>query len=247
MWWENERTGRGGGAWAATAAGRDAAVDERRESRRQEDGRRTEAWDGRPGAVVADLRGTLPRELCWPVCDVLVLSGLPGGGKSTLLARAAAEAGEVCRVDSQEVRESWQGLLPYALVRPLARVHHYLRLRRAVRSFAGGVAVHDCGQLPWVRRWLAWEASRVGRRLHLLLLDVTWEEALSGQRARRREVSGFAFRRHVRAMAVLRAELLAGRLPPGCASAVLLDRPAAAAVRRLLFVEADRAGRASGV
>ncbi|WP_153507080.1 ATP-binding protein, partial [Streptomyces alkaliterrae] len=221
VWWENERTGRGGGTSAATVTGRDG--------------------------VLADLRGTRPLELRWPARDVLVLSGLPGGGKSTLLARVAADPGHVCRMDSQDVRESWQRRWPYPLVRPLVRVHHYLRLRRAVRSASGSVAVHDCGQLPWVRRWLGWEAARAGRRLHLLLLDVTREEALAGQRARRREVSGYAFRRHVRAMAVLRAELLAGRIPAGCASAVLLDRPAAAAVRRLLFVEPDRVERGSGL
>ena len=38
---------------------------------------------------------------------------------------------------------------------------------------ATSVVVHDCGTQAWVRRWLAREARRRGRGLHLVLLDVT--------------------------------------------------------------------------
>ncbi|PZH04643.1 hypothetical protein C1I97_19385, partial [Streptomyces sp. NTH33] len=125
--------------------------------------------------------------------------------------------------------------LPYALYRPLARLAHYAVLRRALRS-GDPVVVHDCGTQPWVRAWLARAARRRGGTLHLLLLDVAPGTALAGQRERGRGVSPYAFRRHRRAVARLLRALRRGELPEGCGSAVLLDREAAAALRRIEFV-----------
>ncbi|WP_374215500.1 AAA family ATPase [Streptomyces sp. RKCA744] len=210
----------------------------------------------RPGRrpVVHDLRGAArpggaargpgpaPGELRFPAGDVLVASGLPGSGKSTLINRTVPLLDEtgavVVRVDSQNTREAWErrlpGWLPYALYRPLVRCAHYAGLRRALRSDAS-VVVHDCGALPWVRRWLARDARRRGRRLHMVLLDVEAAVAREGQAARGRGVSGFAFARHRRAVRRLVAGMEEGRPPKGCASAVLLDRPAASALRGISF------------
>lgn len=127
-------------------------------------------------------------------------------------------------------------LLPYAVYRPLVRIAHYAGLRRALRSGLG-VVVHDCGTQAWVRRWLAREARRRGSGLHLVLLDVTPVVAREGQRERGRGVSGYAFARHRRAVGRLIRDAEAGRLPAGCASAVLLDRDAAAALTRVGFEE----------
>ncbi|MFI7308759.1 AAA family ATPase [Streptomyces hygroscopicus] len=210
----------------------------------------------RPGRrpVVHDLRGAAwpagavpspgpaPGELRFPAGDVLVVSGLPGSGKSTLINRTVPLLDEtgavVTRVDSQNTREAWErrlpGWLPYALYRPLVRCAHYAGLRRALRSDAS-VVVHDCGALPWVRRWLARDARRRGRRLHMVLLDVEAAVAREGQAARGRGVSGYAFARHRRAVRRLVAGMEEERPPKGCASAVLLDRPAASALRGISF------------
>ncbi|KRV49396.1 ATP-binding protein [Wenjunlia vitaminophila] len=185
------------------------------------------------------------RALCYPVGDVVVVSGLPGSGKSTLIDRTVAGArGTVRCLDSQEVRERWERRLPrwvpYLVYRPVVRVAHYCRLLRAARSGLS-LVVHDCGSVPWVRSGLARLARRRGRGMHLLVLDVPPEVAVEGQRARGRRVSDHAFARHRRACqrlveGAVRAVGAAGSaLPPGCVSAVLIDRPAARELRRISF------------
>ena len=187
--------------------------------------------------VVRDLRervGHSPHALLFGAEDVVVVTGLPGSGKSTLMKRAVTGT----RVDSQDTRDRWDGrlsrFLPYAVYRPLVRLAHYAGLRRALRSGAG-VVVHDCGTQTWVRGWLAREARRRGGTLHLLLLDVTTDTALEGQRERGRGVSRYAFLRHRGAAARLIRSVERGDLPPGCGSAILIDRDAADVLRRIGF------------
>ncbi|MEU3403367.1 AAA family ATPase [Streptomyces sp. NPDC006670] len=187
--------------------------------------------------TVRDLRGSLsrgPRRLGFRAGDIVVVSGLPGGGKSTLIKRAAPGGG----VDSQDVRERWEGrmpkALPYGAYRPLVRVSHYWTLWRELRSGAS-VVVHDCGSQAWVRALLAATARRRGRRLHLLLLDATPEEALAGQTARGRGVSAYAFARHRAAVTRLLSAAESGHSPRGCASTTLLDRRSAAALTGITF------------
>ncbi|CAL9527943.1 hypothetical protein SUDANB106_03995 [Streptomyces sp. enrichment culture] len=186
-----------------------------------------------------DLRGTAAvRVLRFPAGDRVVVSGLPGSGKSTLIRRVVAEGDAVVRIDSQDMRERWErrmpARLPYAVYRPLVRIAHYLALRRALASGAG-VVVHDCGAQGWVRRWLALDARRRGRAVHLLLLDVPPRVALAGQAERGRGVSAYAFARHRRAVRRLVADAEAGRLPRGCVASVLLDRTAAGALHGVVF------------
>ncbi|GGX76953.1 ATP-binding protein [Streptomyces minutiscleroticus] len=193
----------------------------------------------RPAPVVRDLReraGRGPRELAFAPTDLVVVTGLPGSGKSTLMSRAARGI----RIDSQDTRDRWDArmprLLPYAVYRPLVRLAHYASLRRALRA-GGGVVVHDCGTQSWVRSWLARAAERRGGTLHLLLLDVPVETALQGQRERGRGVSRYAFARHRAAVAALLRSVERGDLPDGCGSAVLIDRDAADVLRRIGFTD----------
>ncbi|MFJ9328035.1 AAA family ATPase [Streptomyces sp. NPDC101230] len=190
-----------------------------------------------PAPVVRDLRGRIghaPYGLDFTSGDIVVVSGLPGGGKSTLIRRAVSGRA----IDSQNTRDLWAAalprLFPYALYRPLVRAAHYLGLWAVLRS-GDSVVVHDCGTQTWVRRWLALHAARRGRTLNLLLLDVDPATARQGQHERGRGVSGYAFARHRHAVARLIRDTERGALPPGCASAVLLDREAASALDRISF------------
>ncbi|MEU6348847.1 AAA family ATPase [Streptomyces sp. NPDC047072] len=196
-----------------------------------------EARDARPAPVVRDLRdrsGHSPHALLFGPRDLVVITGLPGSGKSTLMRRAV----KGIRIDSQDTRDRWDGrlarFLPYAVYRPLVRLAHYAGLRKALRS-GKGVVVHDCGTQAWVRGWLARDARRRGGTLHLLLLDVTPDLALEGQRERGRGVSRYAFLRHRGAAARLIRAVERGDLPPGCDSAVIVDREAADVLRRIGF------------
>ncbi|MEV7519891.1 AAA family ATPase [Streptomyces sp. NPDC091371] len=201
---------------------------------------------GLDAGPVRDLRGPGvrgPQRLRFAEGDIVVVSGLPGGGKSTLIKRAAGEGGTGggsggAAIDSQDTRERWErrmpGALPYAVYRPMVRAAHYWGLWRHLRS-GRSVVVHDCGTQSWVRALLAAAARRRGRALHMLLLDTSPEEALSGQEARGRGVSTYAFARHRGAVTRLLREAEAGRPPAGCASATLLDRRSAAAVTRIAF------------
>ncbi|MFJ9568198.1 AAA family ATPase [Streptomyces sp. DvalAA-19] len=194
-----------------------------------------------PAPVVRDLRGRTghaPYGLEFAAGDIVVVSGLPGGGKSTLIRQAVTGRA----IDSQDTRDRWAAalppLLPYALYRPLVRAAHYLGLRAALRS-GESVVVHDCGTQTWVRSWLARHAVRRGRLLHLILLDVDPATARQGQRQRGRGVSGYAFARHRHAVARLIHATEQGVLPAGCGSAVLLDRAAASALSRISFTDGE--------
>ncbi|WP_330282201.1 AAA family ATPase [Streptomyces sp. NBC_00588] len=195
-----------------------------------------EACAGR-APVVRDLRdrsGRSPHALLFGPRDLVVITGLPGSGKSTLMSRTVRGV----RIDSQDTRDRWAArmprFLPYALYRPLVRLAHYAGLRRTLRAGEGAV-VHDCGTQAWVRGWLGREARRRGGTLHLLLLDVPPDAALAGQRERGRGVSRYAFLRHRTAAARLIRAVERGDLPEGVGSAVLLDRAAADVLRSIAF------------
>ncbi|WP_240197051.1 AAA family ATPase, partial [Nonomuraea lactucae] len=139
------------------------------------------------------------RTLRYPARSLVILTGLPGAGKTTLLRRlygldgtesAPVAAADVTVIDSTQSRARWDGRLGWA-PRPartaIVFATHLWRIRRALGA-GQAVMAHNRSCGPAVLRGFAWLARRSGAAFHLLLLDATPEEALAGQRARRRVV-----------------------------------------------------------
>jgi predicted kinase len=149
----------------------------------------------------------------------VVVAGLPGAGKTTLVDRLDP-AGRVV-LDSDRVRRRWAprlGRLPYALWRPAVHAAHWLAVRRALRAGRRCVVVR-----PFTSRRSRWLVLRWAREApDLVVVRATPTEARAGQRRRGRTVSGRAMARHERAWAAA----LPGLASEGWASVELLDRPA---------------------
>jgi AAA domain len=188
-----------------------------------------------------------PTVLRLPPAALLVVAGVPGAGKTTLLSRLDAPGSLV--LDPEPIRERFGRLLgpvPYRVWRPLVHAEHFLRVLLALPGPCG-LIVHDTGTRGWRRRLLVGLARRCGRSGHLLLLDVSAEAALEGQRRRRRAMRGSAFATHWRNWRRLRAELPAPAAPDdpdgdpsglraeGWGSVRLLDRPAANRLLRVVI------------
>lgn len=132
---------------------------------------------------------------------VVVVAGLPGAGKTTLV------ASEPRVLDSDALREAWAPRLaglPYALWRPLVHGWHWIAIWRALKRPEGVIVVRPftSGSL---RRAVLHRARRHHPAVHLVVVDATPGQARAGQRARGRTVRERAMRRHERRWA--RAEL----------------------------------------
>ena len=169
-------------------------------------------------------------ELSFSSDSVVVVAGVPGAGKTTLIRRAVDRtAARVVDTDDRPRR----GRLLY--------LGHYARVVAAVAG-RRPVVIHSRGTQPAARRAIASLAALRGRPAHLVLLDADRSEAESGQRARGRGVGVEEMDRHI-----ARWRRLMDRGPggEGWASVVVLDRAEAARVRALGFRPAVRAHAAA--
>jgi energy-coupling factor transporter ATP-binding protein EcfA2 len=183
--------------------------------------------------------------LHYPAGSLVLLAGLPGAGKSMLLARlyrvrgdetGPVVAGDVRVIDSRQSRNWWTrylGPVPPRLRTPLVHATHVLRIVLAVLR-GHSVLAHTRGTWPHVLYGFAWLARRRGAGMHLILLDVPPPVARAGQHARGRTVTAATFARHRRRWRVLVARARTGGLPPAD-SVTVLDRPAADALRGIRF------------
>lgn len=162
---------------------------------------------------------------------LLVVAGLPGSGKSTML-RQVSSSGPVTVLDSDQVRDRLAAILPagvpYSRYRPLVHVLHRLRTIAVAATASGPVAVHVPATAAVTRLSMVAIGALTGRPRHLLWLDCTPEQALAGQTARARVVPSASFGRHV-ARATRVRELVSGPQPlRGWQSATIVDRSAVA-------------------
>ena len=162
-------------------------------------------------------------ELSFPSDAVVVVAGVPGAGKTTLIRRAVdCDIARVVDTDDRPRR----GRLLY--------VGHYARIVAAIAR-RRPVVIHSRGTQPAARRALAALAALRGRPAHLVMLDADRSEAESGQRARGRAVARKEMDRQV-----ARWRRLMARRPAdeGWASVVVLDRAQAARVDAFAFLPA---------
>jgi predicted kinase len=152
---------------------------------------------------------------------VVVVAGVPGAGKSTLIRRAVDRAGAAV-VDTDDQRtDGHGGRLLYA--------RHYARIAAALLG-PGPVVVHSRGTRPAARRTVAALARLLGRPPHLLLIDADRPAAEAGQRARGRVLARDAMDREWSRWRRLRSRGVAGE---GWRSVRVLSRTEAATVARV--------------
>lgn len=176
--------------------------------------------------------------LRYPPNAAVLVAGIPGAGKSTLVARAADPATAVV-LDTDPLRRRWARALapiPYAAWRPLVHAAHLARAWRALGRAGGAVVIAEPGTRAVVRRLLVRRARRAGRTVHLLGVDATAAQARAGQHARGRTIRRPALDRHAR-----RWRGVAGRARrEGFATVAVLPREVVAQVAEIGFGRRSR-------
>jgi hypothetical protein len=161
--------------------------------------------------------------LAFPEHAVVVVAGLPGAGKSTLI-RRAVDRSTVRVVDTDDQRRDG-GRASY--------VRHYAHIVTAVWG-RRPVVIHSRGTLGTLRRAITLLSSLRGRPAHLILLDAPRGDAEAGQRARGRLVSRSTMDRESRRWERLRRDRGRGE---GWRSVTVLDRASAAQIDGLQWTE----------
>lgn len=184
-----------------------------------------------------------------PACDLVLVGGVPGSGKTVAISRATDGLHRVDAVDPEHVmwwlRRRLPDRAPYRAYRWLVHLVHTLRVLTHLLSgprCGRRLVVHDPGTRAR-RRSLFLAAARMGGwRPVLLYLDVDRATARNGQRIRGRVVHSFDehWDRWQRLRVTLAAEASTGesRRAPTAEPVLLVDRTdAAEALRRLCLAD----------
>lgn len=174
--------------------------------------------------------GAAPIRLAVPGRALVLVAGMPGAGKSTLIAGLRGRPGTVV-LDSDDHRTALASRfprLPYRRYRPLVHLLHRLAAVRAAFSDAPTVVLHLPATSVVLRTTVALLAALTGRGAHLLWLHVDADEALRGQRERGRLVPSGSFAGHARRAVAAGTALRAGRAR-GWKTVTVADRTAARA------------------
>lgn len=192
-------------------------------------------------------------ELRFPPRALVLVAGLPGAGKSTLLLRLYGMRGDesspvvadgVHVIDSRQARTWWAdrlGSVPPRLGVPLVYATHVWRIARSLVA-GNAVVAHTRGTWPHILYGFAWLARRLGSDMHLVLLDVSPQEAMDGQHSRGRVLTARTFARHCRRWRALMSRVRGGR-PVPAATVTVLDRTAADRLKQIRFTRPDEIGR----
>lgn len=157
----------------------------------------------------------------------VVVGGVPGAGKTTVLARVAAQERDVRVLDPEHYRAALAAsvgrVLPYRAYRPVVHVLHGARVLRLLlrgpgRLGARALVVHEPATRPRRTAGLARLARARGWCPALLYVDASRAQALAGQHARGRVLRGASFDGHWERWEARREDLTdAGSAPDGVA------------------------------
>lgn len=135
----------------------------------------------------------------------VLVAGVPGAGKTTVLARVRRDLPDVTVLDPERYRRAgaaaFGGRLPYRSYRPVVHALHAVTVLGHVlagpdRPGRRTLVVHEPGTRPRRNAALAGLARARGWRTALVVVDVTRAEALEGQRVRGRVVRARSFEGH---------------------------------------------------
>jgi predicted kinase len=157
--------------------------------------------------------------LTYPGNAVVVVAGLPGAGKTTLIRRTTSRSAAIV-VDTDDQRRRGGRA---------SNVRHYGHIAAAVWA-RQPVVIHSRGTLGTLRRLITSLSRLRGRPAHLILLDAPRAAAEDGQRRRGRRVSRSKMDREAARWERL---LRRGVRREGWSSVTLLDRSTAARVEQL--------------
>ncbi len=168
----------------------------------------------------------------------VLLGGVPGAGKTTLLHRVTARRPDVRTVDPDRLRERIAGRLPRGVpYRRYRFVVHTLNALVTLGLIMRGPArsqrplvVHDPATRRWRRRLVARLARWRGWEPALLVIDVSRQEAVTGQHQRGRILAPRAFDRHWRRWQQQRPALARDAVDEPWSRILVVDRASAAPV-----------------
>lgn len=179
--------------------------------------------------------------------DFVVVAGIPGAGKTTMLRRADNRA-RAAIVDSDQVRNGAQGLvpdwLPYRWYRPIVHLVHRLRIVLVALRFHGPVVVHEPATRASTRLLLIVIGMLARRTRRLIWISAEPDDARRGQIERGRLVAARSFARHVCRAQSVEHTLKADRGLRGWRSTRLVSRPAREA--RVVLLPGEVSPRALG-
>jgi len=185
-----------------------------------------------------------PAVLSVPRRSFVLVAGIPGAGKSSMLARRPIAARGAVVLDSDPIREWLRAKLPdgtpYRWYRGLVHLWHRVQIVLAVLSTLGPVVVHMPATGAFTRFALVALAMLAWRRPYLVWVHAEPAEARRGQRDRGRVLRRSCFERHARLGAAFVMRLRAGHQPPGWHRVILVDRRQA---RYGLVLDTEPAGK----
>jgi hypothetical protein len=160
--------------------------------------------------------------------SLVLVAGIPGAGKSTMLRGLRALAPDVRVLDSDPLRDRLGAVLPdgvpYRFYRPLVHLWHRLRIVATVFAVLGPVVVHLPATGALTRCAIAVLAVAACRRRYLVWVDVDPACARAGQLSRGRVLGQSCFDRHVRLGSAFSRRLRAGHRPRGWNRIAVLNR-----------------------